>query len=58
MHFFEANQLGMFNKVDWLKYCKKSIKFYKIEGDHFSILKRPVVFELVKEFEKFLKRVL
>jgi thioesterase domain-containing protein len=55
VNYFSASQSKGIRKKRWNDYCGKSIKFYEITGDHFSILKMPQVLELSKVVDVELK---
>ena len=50
VHYFAASQSRGIIKKHWKNYCKKSIKYYEIKGDHYSIFKIPQVLEFAKTF--------
>ncbi|NIO87699.1 MAG: amino acid adenylation domain-containing protein [Candidatus Aminicenantes bacterium] len=57
VHFFKAG--GGTKAVDaekWNLYCRDSIRWYEIPGDHFSIMKMPEVASLAKLFDKIVRR--
>jgi amino acid adenylation domain-containing protein/FkbM family methyltransferase len=51
-YFFGALQEPVKNRQMWSDYCREKIKFYEVEGDHFSIFQLPQVARFVKRFEK------
>jgi amino acid adenylation domain-containing protein/FkbM family methyltransferase len=42
IHYFKASQSPETVKKGWHDYCKKPLEIHQIEGDHFSILRKPV----------------
>jgi amino acid adenylation domain-containing protein len=56
MHFFAASQSDKIDSRGWMDYCKTPIKFYEIQGDHFSIMERPVVSQLCRTIDKILNQ--
>lgn len=51
--YFKAKELGAENPEFWFNYSANKGTIYEIEGDHFTILKQPGVFNLYKEIKKF-----
>ncbi len=56
IHYFKASQSPKVAKKVWHDYCKKSLEIYQVEGDHFSILRKPAVKRLGKIFAAVLKK--
>ena len=56
VHYFAAASTpgSMNSKEKWNNYCRKPIAFYKVKGDHFSILKPPGVVEFAKLFDRII----
>ncbi|UCH97292.1 MAG: amino acid adenylation domain-containing protein, partial [Candidatus Aminicenantes bacterium] len=55
IHFFTARRSKIKNKNDWQKYSHHPLKFHKIAGDHFSILKMPQAASFAKLFENLMQ---
>ncbi len=52
MHFFKAVRSDMTkNKEEWNLYCKSPVKFYELDGTHFSIFKPREVKKLCNVFD-------
>ncbi|HLP58499.1 MAG TPA: thioesterase domain-containing protein, partial [Candidatus Deferrimicrobium sp.] len=52
VYFFGASQSAIANKNQWAGYFEKPVKYYEIEGDHFSIFKIPHVIAFSEEFNR------
>ncbi|MCP4214507.1 MAG: amino acid adenylation domain-containing protein [bacterium] len=50
VHFFGASETGISGQKDWNKYLEQPFTYYQIEGDHFSILKPPLVNAFARQF--------
>jgi amino acid adenylation domain-containing protein len=50
IHYFRANQSKGIINDNWNAYSKKLVKYYEINGDHFSILKKPNVIRFAEIF--------
>ncbi|MCX6580880.1 MAG: amino acid adenylation domain-containing protein [Candidatus Aminicenantes bacterium] len=51
-HFFGAARSGVLNKNQWPDYFAKPVKFYELEGNHFSIFKIPDVIAFAEQFNR------
>jgi tyrocidine synthetase-3 len=58
VHYFAASESKKIIKKRWNGYCKESIKFYEIKGDHYSIFRRPRVLEFAKIFCQTVNNIL
>jgi len=56
-HYFKASETPGIIKKGWDDYCSKSLETYEIEGDHFSILKKPSVTRVGEIVEMLLNKV-
>lgn len=55
VHFFEArNSSVVKNKNKWKLYSCRPIKFYKVNGDHYSIFKSPDVLEFSERLRQII----
>ncbi|MCU0286548.1 MAG: amino acid adenylation domain-containing protein, partial [Acidobacteria bacterium] len=54
VHYLKASQSKDIKPNRWEKYCRKSIQYYTVTGDHYSIFKIPGVLELTKIFSQIL----
>jgi fengycin family lipopeptide synthetase D/gramicidin S synthase 2/tyrocidine synthetase-3 len=54
LHYFKASQSKMIAHHQWEKYCRESIKYNTIPGDHFSIFRVPDVVKFAKLFREAL----
>jgi len=52
VHFFKATETREIDPTKWNNYCQKPIKVYELEGDHYSLLKMPLVKTTAKLFQK------
>ncbi|MDQ1352313.1 MAG: hypothetical protein QG657_2619 [Acidobacteriota bacterium] len=52
VHFFGATRSAIMNKNQWPDYFEKPVKFYAVEGDHFSIFKSPDVITFAEQFNR------
>jgi thioesterase domain-containing protein len=52
VHFFAAGQSTVMNRERWDDYCHKPIRYYKINGGHYTILKMPALGEFIKKFRE------
>jgi len=56
IHYFRAEQSeGKIDHSLWEKYCNKTIIYHAIQGNHYSIFKKPDVFKLIAIFDKVLQ---
>lgn len=56
IHFFRASA-GKENIKPWGQYTTHPIRFYEVEGDHYSIFMKPNVVETAKRFSRVINRV-
>jgi amino acid adenylation domain-containing protein len=56
IHFFSAKGNPQLAGKGWENYSGKYLKMYEIEGDHFSIFKKPGVAHFARQFEKIIKK--
>jgi len=54
MHYIVPDQSNLGNRNFWNRYCRRSIKYHKISGDHFSIFKKPGVCIFAEKFGELL----
>jgi amino acid adenylation domain-containing protein len=52
IHYFAAGESGEIRVEDWNYYCSQPVKTYEIDGDHFSIFKKPGVVLFAKKFSE------
>jgi len=52
VHYFKASESPGNINQQWQGFCSKSIRLYQVKGNHFSILKQPVVKNMVELFAK------
>ncbi len=57
VHYFAASESKYINEKQWNQYTIAPIEFYKIAGDHFSILKKPHVARFSKLFNNILENI-
>jgi thioesterase domain-containing protein len=55
IHYLKASESPEILKTCWNNYCIPGIKSYVIPGDHFSILKKPIVTQSAEIFSKIVK---
>jgi acyl transferase domain-containing protein/thioesterase domain-containing protein len=55
LHFFWGNQSTRIIKEHWSTLCSQPIRFHEINGDHFSIFKKPNVVGFAQKFKKALQ---
>jgi thioesterase domain-containing protein len=55
VHFFEAVRSERPASKGWQEYTVNPLKLYKIDGDHFSIFRNPVVTVFAETFSSILK---
>ncbi|NIM13759.1 MAG: amino acid adenylation domain-containing protein [Candidatus Aminicenantes bacterium] len=56
LHYFAAHQSeGIVDKKQWQDFCENKVKFYELQGDHFSILQNPNVSGIASLVEKIMK---
>jgi thioesterase domain-containing protein len=57
IHYLKASESPEIFKTCWNNYCIPGIKSYVIPGDHFSILKKPIVTQSAEIFSKIVKQI-
>jgi thioesterase domain-containing protein/acyl carrier protein len=57
-HFFTANQFVIPNRKKWKTYCREPLKFYEVNGDHFSIFQLPATVEFAKTFDRVVSQAM
>jgi surfactin family lipopeptide synthetase A/fengycin family lipopeptide synthetase D len=56
VHFFKARE-SAFKHQGWKNYCHRQINLYKLNGDHFSIFRKPQVVPFAETFNSILKKI-
>jgi len=54
IHYFKAAQSKPINHIKWQKYARQQVKFYEINGNHYSIFQLPEVMDFAKKFNAIL----
>jgi len=57
VYYFGGNQSKVKNKDKWNDYTGKPVKFYKINGDHYSIFKMPGVAGFARLYDSLLDNI-
>ena len=56
VHFFKAKK-SVVKYKGWGKYCHRRLKLHKLEGDHFSIFRQPLVVPFAENFKELLQKI-
>jgi len=57
VHFFKASQSKKRIEKKWKTYCNKSINYFKIPGNHLSMMKMPLVRGFSRLFDEVLNEI-
>lgn len=53
-HFFRAVQERAANLEKWNEFCEKEIRVYDVDGDNFSVIRYPGVYDIAEKMDKLL----